>query len=193
MIAQTVTRLGAITTSQVTKAFFKGPSAQRMAQARLLALYRARRLDRRAQHGRDNVWVPWRSRSGDLQHRLAIAQAWLDTGMPSDFEREYAIGPVRADALFWIGRVPMFLEVERSHNAIARKMEGYMALWRERKAWRDRFGEEFPHILIVVPSEVYVERALALPSPPKTVCTPSGVARAVSSAFTVAKSSGGAP
>ena len=169
-------------------AFFHGPSAQRMAQARLLALYRAKKVDRHYQHGRDNVWVPTRSKGGNVPHMLAVAQGWIDAGMPSDFEREYVVGHVRADALFWIGRTPYFLEVERSHNSLARKIEGYQALWRDHGTWQEQFAS-FPFLLVVVPSPAHVERAESIPSPPKAVCTASQLAQVVSSTFTRARSS----
>lgn len=158
-----------------------------MAQARLLALYRVKRLDRRYQHGRDTVWVPWRSRTGDLAHHLAVAQAWVDLGTPSEFATEYVIDGLRPDALFYIGSQAFFLEAERSHNSTQRKMQAYHDLWRG-GAWRDRFPA-WPHLLLVVPSPAHVARAEGIPSPPKTVCTPSQVAQAASLAYTAAKSS----
>ena len=163
-------------------------SGHQMAQRRLLALYRARRLDRRAQVRADYVWVPPRSHRGDLEHALAVAQAWIDLGCPQEFWTEFALGSVRADALFRVGSTPYLLEVERSHNDLRAKMDRYMDTWRDRSAWSGQFAS-FPGLLLVVPSPAHMERAQAIKGPPKAVCTSSGIARALAALGVAAGSS----
>lgn len=187
-IAQDIVRIGALTTSQVARAHFpRMASSQRMAQRRLLALREAKRLDRRAQVRGDYVWLPARSRMGDIDHRLMIAQAWVELSTPRDFWTEYTLGPLRADALFWLGSRAFLLEVERSHNDLARKLARYTDAWRDKALWREQFAE-FPYLLLIVPSPAHVERAAAMPSPPKTVCTIGSLARSLPLPSTPARS-----
>ena len=189
MIAEDVIRLGALTTGMVARAYWPHMrSGHQMAQRRLLALYRARRLDRRAQVRADYVWVPPRSHRGDLEHALVVAQAWVELGCPKEFWTEHALGSFRADALFRMGATPYFLEVERSHNDLRTKMAKYMDTWRDRSVWSEQFAL-FPGLLLVVPSPAHVERAQALKGPPKHVCTLGGIPKALAALSVAAGSS----
>lgn len=132
------------------------------------------------------MWVPLRSRKGDIPHMLAVTQAWIDLSCPQDFHTEFVLGSVRADALFWQGSLPFCLEVERSHNDLEHKLTKYLDTWRG-GSWRELLPS-FPYLLLVVPSPAYIERAEALQGPPRIVCTPSQVAQAATAAYTAARS-----
>lgn len=177
-IVDTIARLGALTTRQVARAHFpRLRSSRRLAQARMRALWLAGRVGRTVSERQgDYVWTPAKRHYGDLAHRLAVSQVWCDAGFPSEWECEFTIGDVRADALFWIAGKPWLLEVERSSRDLAGKMQAYTALLRGHREWRAMWSE-FPKILLVVNTPLRVQAAEALASPPKVVCTPGGVQR----------------